>query len=100
MNPLGGCTHFSINTLAQQVQENEAVTVSYEQQMDDVFQHVNLTGITSHHLLDRAYQLIDASLYDGTLTGNNIIDYDQWCRAYGTLFTAAWQSQHRHINHY
>ncbi len=81
---------------AQQILKTQTVPYPYDQVMNNVFQNVDMTSVTSHHLLDRAYKLMNIEACTGTsLTTDNMLTYDTWCRMYGTLFSAAWQNQYR-----
>jgi hypothetical protein len=73
-----------------------AVQVPWEQKMTAVFQNVDLSAVSSHVLIDHGIVLCPIDNFDpGTIDNSKACSFPLWQRLYGTLFSSAWESQHR-----
>lgn len=78
------------------VEKTDSVAIPFEQRMQQIFQNVNMSAVTTHLLIDKAVQLCPAENYDGvTLNTEHAVTYSTWQNLYGTLFSAALQTQYR-----
>lgn len=78
------------------VNVQDSVQVPWEQQMSAIFQHVNLSSVTSHVLIDRGFQLCPIDQFTPTTADtSDACTFSAWQRLYGTLFSAAWEQQYR-----
>jgi hypothetical protein len=72
------------------------VQVPFEQQMNTVFQNLNLSSVSTHVLNERSVHLSDPSKYNGlTVDSASISDFDRWALLYITMYSGCWQQQFR-----
>lgn len=66
-----------------------AQSTDFRNQMNTIFEHVDLSQVPSGILFDYGLNLVDDSLYSGTLTTDNILSPQVW----KSLYTDLWSSQ-------
>ncbi|MCC5918310.1 MAG: hypothetical protein JJU02_13405 [Cryomorphaceae bacterium] len=67
----------------------DSVDIPFEQQMDSLFKHLDLSDVTTGLLLNRSFPTIDISLFDGTGQHDTLHRWENFMASYGTLNRAA-----------
>ena len=79
---------------AQSVIREDSAVVPFAQMMDSIYEHVDLTVLSSHHLLSRAPVLVPIGQYDGS-SGADTLDFKTWQSIYASLYLAATDAAHQ-----
>ena len=79
---------------AQSVIREDSAVVPFAQMMDSIYEHVDLTPISSHHLLSKAPVLVPIAQFDGS-SGADTLDFETWQSIYASLYLAATDSTYR-----
>ncbi|RIH65996.1 hypothetical protein D1164_06945 [Mariniphaga sediminis] len=66
-----------------------AQSTDFRSQMNTIFEDVDLSQVPSGILFDYGLNLVDDSLYNGTVTNDNILSPQVW----KSLYTDLWSSQ-------
>ncbi len=61
---------------------------TYVEKMDNIFEHVDKSKITTGLLSDYGLQLVDITAFDGTPTDSNYVDMDTWENLYQGLYSS------------
>ncbi|NEN25308.1 hypothetical protein G3O08_17565 [Cryomorpha ignava] len=64
-------------------------SVPFSEKMDDVFGNLDLTGVTTNLLLDRAWPFAKPADFDGSVGADTVKSHKHWLKLYGTMVTAA-----------
>jgi hypothetical protein len=62
--------------------------LSLSEQMDYLMAPLDFTEVTSGLLLDKGFPMMEIAAYDGTTSGDTLIEYGDWFRQFGTMVTS------------
>ncbi len=66
----------------------QSTNIPLDQQMDSMFANLDLSSVSSDHLLDRGCKMMEIAAFDGSINADTLFDYGDWFRQYGTLVTS------------